>query len=182
MTRIELSLGASAMTLLVWLQPGAALAFCDGPCGPPVGQASSHIFVPPAIAGQQILTASSPITNDWAAPPQPQGDSDTDAAVALPDGGPDGLASLADLDRGAEAWATIEPGALPQPDEFWPGLEKIHLARHARPAPQKTEIAISTSISMAVPATVEHKGVPGIDPMTSGSGNRSLWFAPDDGS
>jgi hypothetical protein len=185
MTRIELSLGAGALALLVWLQPGAAFAGCDG-CGNGNfgggGQATSHVIIPPPpIAGLQIQSASSPISNDWISPPAPQNGSDSDVTTIVPAAGPDGLASVADLDRGADDWTTIEPGMHNLIDGFWPGLDRIQPAQHAHAVPPRSEVAISTTISMEVPAAVEHKGVPGIDPMTSGSGNRSLWFQSDGG-
>ncbi|HXQ50869.1 MAG TPA: hypothetical protein VN802_07235 [Stellaceae bacterium] len=180
MKRIELVLAVSATVLAVWFQPSGVLG-CGGPssfnanCSAPASTPHTVLPSPPPIAGQLIMNGSSPLTGPWASPPPPS-DSGPDGAAVVPPSSADGLASLADLDRGGNQWGIIFPGARPLPEGFWPGLGALHPVKHGQPVVQKTSVAISTSIAMEVKAKVPHKGIPGIDPMTSGSGNRALWF------
>lgn len=87
------------------------------------------------------------------------------------------MSSLADLDRGEALWSFIEPGFDPSlATGPYTDIAPLAPTAHADPLPQQTEVPIADNLSLEVRAPLRHRTVPGIDPATSGSGNRALWF------
>jgi len=145
-----------------------------GRAAPAPASSGTAIFIPP-IVRQQIPTASRPIQ------PLPPGrpiPAPARAPVVEGSGSssPDGVSSIADLDRGAALWLFIAPAYDPSRVDPLTNVDPLVGTGHADPLPQATEVPIGEHLSMGVPTAVRHQGVPGIDPVTSGSGNRALWF------
>ncbi len=174
MSRIAPGFTACLVLLLASTAPGVACGISAEFC--PQGGSPAPIVIPPIVM-QQIETASAPIALP-AAPP-PASDEAPAATQAVPYDGEGGLASIADLDRGIDAWAYIAPGEgfdrLPQRGVTRVGT--ILPAGRRRPLPPQTEVQIGAHLAMEVPVTLPQKGVPGLDQPTLGSGNRALWFA-----
>lgn len=156
--------------------PRTAAAATTAPA-PPTQAASpgSTEFIPP-IVHLQIPTASTPMM-----PPPPGIASIAPPGVPLATEGsgsssPDGLSSIGDLDRGAALWLVIAPRYDLSRADPLTNVDPVAGTGHAKPLPQATEVEIGDHLSLAVPAQVRRNDVPGIDPVTSGSGNRALWF------
>lgn len=84
--------------------------------------------------------------------------------------------TVGDLDRGAALWLVIAPRYDLSRADPLTNVDPVAGTGHAKPLPQATEVEIGDHLSLAVPAQVRRNDVPGIDPVTSGSGNRALWF------
>jgi hypothetical protein len=172
MRRIGLMVGLCAALLV----PSDAQAggLCSIVCSPRSAQAPSAIVVPP-VALQQIVTASRPLQLA-VAPPSSEGSNESPSGPdVVPPGGIDAVGSL---DSGVAAWGQIAPrSSTPLP----PDIAPLHPVQHAQPLPAKTEVALSTHLSLAVPVAVRLAGVPGIARDSAADGNRSLWFAPEAG-
>ena len=131
---------------------------------PPIDAAQGAGTLP--NAGDSAAPVSPPIMHP---PPAPTIEGSGSSA-------PDGLSSIADLDRGASLWLAIVPRYDPSRIDPLTNVDPIAGTAHADPLPQSTKRQIGGHLSMEVPAVTRHLDVPGIDPVASGPGNRALWF------
>jgi hypothetical protein len=141
------------------------------------GGAPTSVTVPPIVL-QQIPTASVPMQ-----PPPPAAPAAAVAAssaLSVEGSGsstPDGISSLVDLDRGAALWSYINPDFDPSlGTDPYTRIDPVVGTAHAEPLPEVTEVPLADNLAIEVRKPLRHRTVPGIDPVTSGSGNRNLWF------